>query len=174
LKEIADVKLAQQSDKNAFCRLIKNSEVTMYRVAKSFLQTDEDCADAIQEAIIKAYNSINSLREPLYFKTWLIKILINECRKTLSLRHRVIPRADLTIGCKDTNSFEKIEIQNAVDSLENELRIIVNLFYFEDLSLKTIAQLLSIPEGTVKSRLSRARTQLAKILCLQDEMEGMI
>ncbi len=66
-----EVRMAQKGSKDAFMRLIKNSELSMYRVAKSFLKSDPDCADAIQEAILKAYRTIASLREPGYFKTLL-------------------------------------------------------------------------------------------------------
>lgn len=129
----------------------------MYRVAKSFLKSDTDCADAIQETILKAYRTLGSLKEPRYFKTWLIRILINECKRVLNVKSKIIPMEELTVYSQQKDVFEQAEVREAVAALEEELRVIVTLYYFEDLSLKEVAQLLETPEGTVKSRLSRAR-----------------
>lgn len=97
MQQESEVELAQKGSKEAFSRLIKNSEASMYRVAKSFLKTDTDCADAIQETILKAYKMIRSLKQPQYFKTWLIRILINECKHVLNVKNKVIPMEDLTV-----------------------------------------------------------------------------
>ena len=59
--------------------LILASQETLYRVAKTLLYNDADCADAIQETIVKAFSKIHTLKKEQYAKTWLIKILINEC-----------------------------------------------------------------------------------------------
>jgi RNA polymerase sigma-70 factor (ECF subfamily) len=61
-KKVVDVKLAQKGNKSAFVRLIKAAEVSMYRVAKAMVKSDAECADAIQETILKAYESIDTLR----------------------------------------------------------------------------------------------------------------
>ena len=65
--------------------LIIASEETMYRVAKSLLYNDADCADAIQEAIVKAFSKLHTLKEDTYAKTWLIKIVMNECYAIMRL-----------------------------------------------------------------------------------------
>ena len=59
--------------------LILASEETLYHVAKSLLASDADCADAIQEAIVKAFTNLHTLRQDSYATTWLVRILINEC-----------------------------------------------------------------------------------------------
>jgi len=89
----SNVKLAKEGDKAAFEALIIENRLSLYRVAKGILKNEEDSADAIQEAIIKAYKGIKHLKKEEYFKTWLIKILINECNaisrskaKTLHLK----------------------------------------------------------------------------------------
>ena len=63
----------------------------MYVTARSILSEDEDCADAIQETIVKAFSKINSLKQDAYAKTWLIRILINECYNVLRQKSRQIP-----------------------------------------------------------------------------------
>lgn len=157
------VQFAQQGNKEAFVRLIHESETTMYRVAKSILKTDDSAADAIQETILKAFSSIGSLREPKFFKTWLIRILINICKRIIHSNQKVVPIEEWMYPTK-TPSYISLEIQNAMDFLEDDHRTIVTLFYYEDLKIKEIAEVLEIREGTVKSRLNRARGRLAKLL----------
>jgi RNA polymerase sigma-70 factor (ECF subfamily) len=169
VEQVHDVKLAQKGNKEAFVRLIKVAEKSMYRVARAILKSDNECADAIQETILKAYKSIAALREPQYFKTWITKILINECNRILRNNRKVIPIEEFIDQAYKLDAYEKIEIQEAVNSLEDVFRVVVILFYFEDLSIKDIAQTLDIPEGTVKSRLSRARDRLSKMLKFQNE-----
>lgn len=161
---ISAVKKAKRGSNEAFVNLIKNQETSMYRVAKAFLKSDIDCADVIQETILKSYSTIATLNEPAYFKTWLIKILINECNRMLKQRKKIVPMEQIVEQSFQNTDFQKIEIVEAVDALENDLRLPVILHYYEDLPLKEIAQVMELPEGTVKSRLSRARTKLAQFL----------
>ncbi|RKN80656.1 sigma-70 family RNA polymerase sigma factor [Paenibacillus ginsengarvi] len=158
------VRRAQKGSHDDFVQLICMCEGTMYRVAKSIMRTENECADAMQEAIAKAYKSIRALNEPKYFKTWLIRILINECRKMKQLRKRVIPVAEIGQPSYDPELAESFALAEAVRHLDEELRVLVQLYYVEDLPLKDVAALLGQPEGTVKSRLARAREKLAREL----------
>lgn len=169
MEQVNDVKLAQKGNKDAFVRLINAAEKSLYRVARAILKSDSECADAIQESILKAYKSMGGLREPQYFKTWLTKILINECNRILKNNRKIIPIEEYIDQAYTLDAYEKIEIQEAVNSLEDEFRIVVILFYFEDMTIKDISQTLDIPEGTVKSRLSRARERLSKQLKIISE-----
>lgn len=165
-----DVKLAKKGDKVAFCRLIKKNENSMYRTAKAILKTDEDCADAIQEAIIKAYKNIGKLKKEEFFKTWLIRIVINESYRLLKRKNKLVPVENVIDEGENYNlEDESIIVRHAVNSLEEELKIVTVLHYFEDLPIKDISKVISIPEGTVKSRLSRARTKLYEVLKIKEE-----
>ncbi len=161
-----DVRLAKKRDKEAFGRLIECNKVSMYRVAVSMLENKEDVEDAIQNSIIKAYEGIIKLKKNEYFKTWLIRILINECKSILKINNKVMPMEDTCSDIGVTQDFSNIELTNAINSLKEELRVVTTLFYFEDIPQKEIAKLLDIPEGTVRSRLSRARSKLYEMLKL--------
>jgi len=160
---IEDAKLAISGNKDAFVRIVKASETTMYYTAKAILQDDSDCADAIQESILKAFKSIHDLREPSYFKTWIIRIVINESKRIKSRKKQVIPFQDLPEHLLyvegEQERFEWIELLNI---LEDDLKIPLILFYVEDIPIKEIANLLDLPEGTVKSRMYRGREKLSK------------
>ncbi|KJB88823.1 RNA polymerase [Paenibacillus sp. E194] len=160
---------ACKGDKDAFGTLIRTYEAPLYRVAKSIVHSDEDCADAIQEAVLKAYRSIHSLREPKYFKTWLVRILVNECRTLLRKKKQTVPFVELQHSKAEASEYEHIETLEIVNALEEDLRIVVTLFYIEDLPLKEVADMLDQPVGTVKSRLFRARNKLADMLHISRE-----
>ena len=75
---LLEVKRAKGGNKEAFCNLIRINKIAMYRVSKSILSKEEDVEDAVSEAILKAYKNIKSLKDESLFKTWLIRIVINE------------------------------------------------------------------------------------------------
>jgi len=161
----SDVKLAIKGNKEAFCRIIHNNKDQLYRIAKGIINTECDIEDVLQETTLKAWLQISNLRKEEYFKTWLIRILINECYAVLRRRKKVISLEEIKlVEGKASNSNEKIDLWNALNSLGDEFRAAVLLFYYEDLSYKDIAAILNISEGTVKSRLSRAKSKLEGIL----------
>lgn len=162
-----DVRLAKKGDKEAFGRLIELNKVSMYRVALSMVSNKEDIEDAIQNSIIKAYEGIIYLKKNEYFKTWLIRILINECKGILKVKNRVIHIEDISNDIGVVQDFSNLEIIYAINSLEEDLKVVTTLFYFEDIPQKEIAKILDIPEGTVRSRLSRARNKLYELLKLK-------
>ncbi|MBW9156224.1 RNA polymerase sigma factor [Clostridium tagluense] len=163
-----EIKQAIEGHKDSFANLIKHFEQLLYKVAKSMLQSDDDCADAIQEAILKAYKSIDNLKEIKFFKTWLVRILINECHNINKVKSKIIPVNEIRETACDksviTTIDDNIEMQEILNCLENDLKSVVVLYYFEEFSIKEISSMIGIPEGTVKSRLSRARLKLKVIL----------
>jgi RNA polymerase sigma-70 factor (ECF subfamily) len=161
-----DVILAREGDREAFIRLIQRLEMNMYRVARAIVKRDEDCADAIQETILKAYQSVRTVREPAYFKSWLLRILINECNQILRRQKRMVLTEPDPALSASSSEYDMVDVKEAVDRLEDTLRMVVTLYYFEDLPLRQIAELLETTEGTVKSRLHRARLTLAEWLCI--------
>jgi RNA polymerase sigma-70 factor (ECF subfamily) len=162
-----DVRLAKKGDKEAFGRLIELNKVSMYRIALSMVKNKEDIEDAIQNSIIKAYEGILYLKKDEFFKTWLIRILINECKSILKNNSKLVHIEDVNSDIETIQDFSNIEITSAINSLEEDLRVVTTLFYFEDIPQKEIAKLLDIPEGTVRSRLSRARSRLYDLLKLK-------
>ncbi|MED1794958.1 RNA polymerase sigma factor [Brevibacillus nitrificans] len=152
--------LAKQGDRDSFIRLMKHVESPLHNTAKSILKKDEDVADALQETILLAYKSLPSLREPGYFKTWIFRILINECKKILASRSRNVSMADIPVKPSFSPEYEDFDLKEAVDRLEEQQRMVVVLFYFEDMPLRQVAEVLAISESAAKMRLSRARKTL--------------
>ncbi|HEY4544529.1 MAG TPA: sigma-70 family RNA polymerase sigma factor [Tissierellaceae bacterium] len=157
---------AKKGNKEAFLGLIDENRINIYRVARGILKNEEDIKDAIHNTLINSYTNLNTLKNDEYFKTWLIRILINECNKILRDNKNSIILDDeiIEFGNSSRDEYKNFDLVKAIGELEDNLRIVITLFYFEDLSIKDISQIIDIPEGTVKSRLSRARTSLKEIL----------
>ena len=85
------VKKAQKGDAEAFITLIEENKQSMYKVARGFLNNDEDIADAISETVLDCYEKIHTLKQSAYFKTWMIRILINNCKDLIRKQRGDIP-----------------------------------------------------------------------------------
>ena len=134
----------------------------MYRVSKSILKNDEDCEDAVQEAIAKAFSKLWSLKNESFAKTWLIRIVINECYSILRKKKISFYNEEITLEEADSNDYS--ELYKALNELPADYRVTVVLYYIEGYSVKETAQILKVTEGTVKSRLSRGRKKLRGFL----------
>lgn len=146
--------------------LILDSERQLYSTAKTILFCDQDCADAIQETIVKAFSKIDTLKNDKYARTWLIRILINECYNLVRRSSKFISLENLEdrqeMNAEEAKDYS--ELYAAVNSLKEELRLPVILYYIEDFSVREIAQILEISEGAVQKRLARARGKLRQEL----------
>lgn len=168
---IMEVKRAKRGDKEAFCNLIRLNKVAVYRVAKAILNKEEDIEDAVSESILKAYKNIQTLKDEAFFKTWLIRIVINESNNLYKKRSKEIAvDKDHFKNIKVNDNYKDLSLYNAINSLDEDLRITTILFYFEDMKDKDIAKILNVKEGTIKSRLSRAKEKLYNIL--KEELHG--
>lgn len=144
--------------KKKFTDLVLESEKTLYRVSMSMLKNESHCEDAVQTAILTAYEKLFDLKREEFFKTWLVRILINVCNKQLRFRSR---HSEMTDDIGETSlGSEQIEVRQALDKLPPKIKQTVILYYIEQFSVKEIKQILKIPEGTVKSRLSKGRELL--------------
>ena len=156
-------------DKDEFLRLALDSEPTLFHVSFSILHDEQDCADSVQEAMLKAYENRHKLREIKHFKTWIVRIVINECYGLLRRKKRFQAFNDAV--WQDSTCLsnyikeEYIDLYQAINRLSEKEKICVILYYLEDYSVAEIANVLKIPSGTVKSRLSHARRELKGLLC---------
>lgn len=137
----------------------------MYRLALSILKNNHDAEDALSEAIIKAYENLAGLRSKDKFKPWIMTILVNVAKNMIAKNSRMQLIDDVTIIKEEAIEFEN-DIWDSVRSLGEQHMQIVILYYYDGFSTREIAKILQVSEGTVKSRLSRARQHLKQLLCL--------
>ena len=144
-----------------FIERARNCERRLYRVARTLLSSEADCEDAVQEALLKAWSRLHTLREEAYFETWLTRILINQCR---SLHRKRTPVPMEVSGSLTAPEPGHSPLMEALEALPVKDRITVELHYIEGYSVKECAKLLTVPEGTVKWRLHQGRRQLQRLL----------
>lgn len=161
------ITLAKNGDKEAFIVLMEKYKLDMYRMGKAMLDMDGDVGDAMQETVLKAYQNIKKLKKVESFKSWLLKIMVNECNNILRHKKKVIVLENFFKEESYEDNYDSLNGQpvlKAVKKLEKNFKDVILLHYYEDLSVKDISQTLDISEGTVKSRLSRARKKLFQFL----------
>lgn len=139
----------------------------MYYISYSMLTNRADQEDAVQECIRKALAKHASLREERYAKTWVTRILINECNNILRRRKRETPTDEIFAVAPQTADEGVFEL---LSSLSDKLRLPLVLHYYEGYTTGEIAKILHVPEGTIKGRLARARKALSVML----EEEGVM
>lgn len=163
---INDVSLAKTKDKEAFERLINNNKHKLFRIAKSILKSDFDVDDSLQETIIKAWTKIDTLKDDRSFSTWITKILVNECYLIIRKRRSTLDVESFNFEAKDSSIDidNKIDVWNSLNSLTDDFRLPIILYFFEDFSYEEISVILKIPKGTVRSRISRGKEKLESIL----------
>lgn len=164
-----EVKQAKQGNTKAYEKLIDEIALYLYNIAKTILKNDEDISDAIGNTILKAYSKLKTLKQEAYFKTWITRILINECNDMLRKKKKLVyiedySRQEGKIEKETISKEEKLDLMEAINHLEEKTKEVIILYYYNELKMEEIADLLNIPLGTVKSRMNTGRTKLYSFL----------
>jgi RNA polymerase sigma-70 factor (TIGR02954 family) len=160
LSEERLVQKAINGDDEAFLALMQAYKVDLYKTALSFLKNEHEALEAVQEITYRAYKSIRQVRESSYFKTWLIRIMINYCNDQLKRNQRTVLNEEVLLRQGKPENHEEMELKEAMLALDERSREILTLKYFHDLKIKDIAESMKCPEGTVKTWLNKALKRL--------------
>lgn len=167
---------AQKGDAQAFEQLVTPHEQMLWRVCYHYTHHQEDAADCLQEAMLKAWRAIGSYRGECALSSWLYRIASTVCLDFLRKQKRLPPTesADelaedgfMPIDASPTPDEAVLraesakDIRAAMDSLPGEMRTVIILYALQGLSYEEIAEVMKTSVGTVKSRLNRARQKLA-------------
>lgn len=155
------IQKAKMKNPDAFTELMKSQMQSMYRTAKAILMNDEDVADAIQDTLLICWEKMSELKVDRYFKTWMTKILINNCYGIIRSNRRITYTDKLPERVSEEN-VSNIEWREALSTIDEKYRIVLILFYSEGFQTKEIAKILGITDSAVRTRLSRGREQLRK------------
>ncbi|WP_246066915.1 sigma-70 family RNA polymerase sigma factor [Paenibacillus koleovorans] len=161
------VKLAQRGDQNAYLQLFSQYEADIYRIAHVYLNHVEDALDVVQETAYRSYKSLPELREPSFFKTWLIRITIRCSIDLLRSRQRFVPLShEFEEHLADDHSPPdiplSISLQDMIDLLDESEKSVVLLRFYYDYTIRETAELLELPLGSAKTILYRALKKLRK------------
>lgn len=155
-------------DEQFFTAEVKARERSLYRIAISYMRRDADAVDAVQDALLTAWEKRHSLREPAYFGTWLTRILINACKGRLRRMPREVALAEVPDAGAQEMTEDRLVLREALESLNLKYRMPLVLHYLDGYPVKEVAHILRLPVGTVKSRLSRARGLMQEKLNKQE------
>ena len=146
-----------------FVARVEEIRYMLYRICCMQLKETADREDAIQEAIFKAWKKRFTLREPKYFNTWFVRILVNECH---NIQKRQKRNLSLETVCEhnEKSAFSGQDLQMSLASLDEKLRICVLLHYIEGFNVREVSRILGISENAVKARLMRGRKRLKDLL----------
>lgn len=136
---------------------IENKE-KLYRIAFSYTKNKEDALDIVQESVLKALKSANSLKNADYIKTWYYKILTRTAIDYIRKNSRYVTldadyNSETNGKCDD---YENIDLKRALDLLTYDQRVVITLRFFEDMKIKDIAEIAGENINTIKSRLYKA------------------
>lgn len=180
---------AQQGDPQALTQLLMGQQHYVYSIAMSVLKNPEDAADLTQEAFIRLFRALPQYNGESRFTTWLYRLVVNMCRDELRRRGRQVPtllpgateeEPDPAAGIADDDRWAQPEqaldsrevreqVRRALGQLEEHYRLVLTLYYFEELKYTDIAEILDIPLNTVKSHIRRGKERLATILETQEQ-----
>jgi RNA polymerase sigma-70 factor, ECF subfamily len=134
-------------------------------MAFTYVKNQNDAMDVVQETAYRSFKKIDTLKNPEYFKTWLIKIAINCAIELVRKNKKVIelkPQYEDFIGFEDEDLSLSVTLQDLLDQLNEDEKSIIILRFYQEYSLKEISDLLNMPLGTTKSLLYRALIKLRK------------
>lgn len=150
-------------DEQRFTDAVRQYQKLLLHIAYAMLHNEHDCADAVQQALLNAWRTRNRLRNEQAIKAWLSRILVNECHSILRRRKRA-RLTELSDELPAPPLADNMPLHDALERLPQRLRMPLVLAYMEGFTIAEISEALRIPAGTVKSRMSQGRKQLAEML----------
>lgn len=175
-----DFKKLKTGDKDSFDLLYQDYYLVLYRTALLILGNREDAEDVLQDTFVSIYKKAKTLSDFEKLKPWIFSILKNTSYTRYKKRKREFPDEFVLDKAEESPTYlgeddfaEKSEIQDALMTLKEKEREVLVLYYYNDFSIEEIASICKTFQGTVKSRLFRARKNLKKeLLKTQEEYEG--
>lgn len=168
MKELID--RAREGDGEAFAALIERHKQSLYKISAGFFTSEMDREDAVAQTILDGWERIGTLKKPAYFKTWLTRILINNCNDIIRSRTRLVALDAVPEPEPREDEHSGLYFQELMGLLSESVRPVMELYYGEGFKAREIAALLDVPVGTVTVRLKRGRQQLEKAI-LEGESE---
>ena len=145
-------------EERPFTQKLLESEPMLYRIACALLRSEADRQDAMQETALKAWKNRASLREEQYFRTWISRIMVNECHNLHRKNSRYVPVEELPDRPAPDSGEQETRLM--LESLPEKQRVPLVLHYLEGFSLEEIAQVQHISLALVKYRMHQARKAL--------------
>lgn len=171
--DINIVNRAIKGNFNAYSMLVNELKTDGYKIAYTILKNEEDSIDAYLQAVEKGLNNITTLKEAKYFKTWFLRIVINEAKNIINKNNKVVSIEDYSTkeDVENIDKDTKLDLEKALENVNQEVREMIRLKYYMGYSLQEISDILQIPIGTVKGKMYTALKSMKKDLEVRDYEE---
>ncbi|NKE06131.1 sigma-70 family RNA polymerase sigma factor [Mesobacillus selenatarsenatis] len=160
------IKKAQRGNAKAFLELFQQYEQDLYRMAYIYVKNENDALDVVQETAYKSFKSIKELKEPQYFKSWLIRIAISCSLDILRKRKKAVPLKpdfeEFISGAVHEDLTLEITLRGLIEELREEEKSVILLRFYQGMTLKEVSETLDIPLGSSKTILYRGLEKLRK------------
>mgnify|MGYP001342234107 CR=1 FL=1 len=158
-------KRAKNGDGESFYKLLEPIKDRLYRTAFMYMKNENDALDCVHDSIVKAIQSLDKLKKPQYFNTWITRITINTCKDKLRKAKNASPHdtaefEDKLVYHGNTNIEENVDLYRALDNLKEEEKELIAMRYMDDMKVKDIAKVTHTPSGTISSKISRTIKKL--------------
>jgi RNA polymerase sigma-70 factor (ECF subfamily) len=183
------IRRAQAGDSDALTQIIIGQQHYVYSIAMSVLKNPDDAADLTQEAFVRLMRVLPQYNGESRFTTWLYRLVVNLGRDELRRRGRQLPIAPPAIEEDDIDPIASVadddrwsdperalasrelrgNVQRALAQLEEHYRLVLTLYYFDDMKYTDIAEVLDLPLNTIKSHIRRGKERLAALLQAQEQ-----
>lgn len=140
---------------------LEDNKDKLYKISWSYLYNHADIEDVFQDTLIKVYENVHTLKNPNYFESWYISILLNECRKKLRENKKEVLKENVENDEYHIDQYDFFQELNSIDDIYKE---VIVLKYISGYTQEEISNILDIPIGTVKSRLYRGLRELRKLI----------
>jgi RNA polymerase sigma-70 factor, ECF subfamily len=162
------IKEAQRGNDKAFLKLFQRYEQDLYRMAFIYVKNQNDALDVVQETAYRSFKGIKNLKEPKYFKTWLIRIAISCALDILRKRKNVVQlkpeQQEYISGSVNEDILDEITLKDLIETLHEDEKSVILLRFYQDFTIKEISVTLEIPIGSAKTILYRGLNKLRRKL----------
>ena len=178
------IRRAQAGDSEALTQLILSQQHYVYSIAMSVLKDPDDAADLAQEAFVRLFRALPQYNGESRFTTWLYRLVVNLGRDELRKRSRQVPIIPQIVDEEEQDPLATVsdddrwidparaldarelrdDVRRALAQLEEHYRLVLTLYYFDDMKYSDIAEVLDLPLNTVKSHIRRGKERLAALL----------
>jgi len=184
LEEASLITRARSGDQVAFGQLVERYQVAVYNLCYRMLGQSEEAEDAAQEVFLRIYRQLGAYNSAHRFSTWVLSIASHYCIDQLRKRRLTIVPIESIINWARSRQpqpddlalagEQRDQIQALLYGLPEKYRLALVLRYWHDLSYSEMAQVMKLPENTVKTRLHRARQMMASLIKEGEERRGVV
>lgn len=184
LEEASLITRARNGDQVAFSQLVERYQVAVYNLCYRMLGQSEEAEDAAQEVFLRIYRQLGAYNSAHRFSTWVLSIASHYCIDQLRKRRLTVVPIESIINWARSRQpqpddlalegEQRDQIQALLHRLPEKYRLALVLRYWHDLSYSEMAQVMKLPENTVKTRLHRARQMMASLIKEREEQRGVV